>query len=290
MTNGVEAVLRQIDDWPVPHVAVVVTGPVGVLAERGDINRVFRLASITKLLVAYACLIAHEEGVLDLDGPAGPAGSTVRHLLAHASGLGFDDAVPPSPVGRRRSYSNPGFERLGELLATATAMPVADYVREGILDPLEMTSTELRGSPAHGARGSAADLARFARELLRPTLVSADLLAEAVHVQFPGLSGVQPGLGRLDPLDWGLGFDLRSTKHPSWMGESAGAATFGHFGGSGTFLWVDPVLDRAAVALADREFDEWALAAWIPLNDALLAALRERAPSETPPEAPHVRQ
>src|SRR5262249_44429831 len=154
------------DDWPVPHVAVVVTAPDAVLAERGDTDRVFRLASITKLLVAYACLIAHEEGVLDFDAPAGPPGSTVRHLLAHASGLGFDDAVPPSPVGRRRAYSNPGFERLGDVLAAATGMPVADYVREGILQPLGMTSTELRGSPAYGARGSASDLARFARELL----------------------------------------------------------------------------------------------------------------------------
>jgi CubicO group peptidase (beta-lactamase class C family) len=75
-------------------------------------------------------------------------------------------------------------------------------------------------------------------------------------------------------MDWGLGFDLRSTKEPSWMGETAGPASFGHFGGSGTFLWVDPVLDRACVALAEREFDEWALAAWIPFNDALLAELR----------------
>ena len=58
------------------------------------------------------------------------------------------------------------------------------------------------------------------------------------------------------------------------MGKAANPATFGHFGGSGTFLWVDPDLDRAAVALADREFDEWALAAWIPFNDALLAELR----------------
>ena len=108
------------------------------------------------------------------------------------------------------------------------------------------------------------------------TLVEPALLAEAVTVQFPGLAGVHPGLGRQNPMDWGLGFDLRSTKEPSWMGETANPASFGHFGGSGTFLWVDPELDRGAVALADREFDEWALAAWIPFNDALLAELRAK--------------
>ncbi len=112
-------------------------------------------------------------------------------------------------------------------------MPVAEYLREGIFTPLGMNRTELERSPAHGAYGSAADLIRFARELLRPTLVEPPLLAEAVSVQFPGLAGVQPGLGRQVPLDWGLGFDLRGTKEPSgWArrrsrrpsGTSAGAA------------------------------------------------------------------
>jgi CubicO group peptidase (beta-lactamase class C family) len=266
--------LALVDGWPVDHVAVVVVGPDGPLAGRGDVERSFRLASVTKLLVAYGCLIAREEGTLHLDAPAGPPGSTVRHLLAHASGLGFDDTAPVGPVGRRRAYSNPGFDRLGDALASATGMPVADYLREGIFEPLGMTATALKRSPAHGAFGTAGDMARFGQELLRPTLIAPPSLAEAVSVQFAGLAGVQPGLGRQDPLDWGLGFDLRRTKEPSWMGETANPATFGHFGGSGTFLWVDPALDRAVVALADREFDDWALAAWIPFNDALLAELR----------------
>ena len=266
--------LELIDAWPVPHAGVVVVGPDGAIARRGDTARVFRLASVTKLFVVYACLIAVQEGVLDLDAPAGPEGATVRHLLAHASGLGFDGTMSPSPVGRRRIYSNPGFERLGESLAAATAITVADYLREGIFDPLGMTATELRGSPAYGARGTADDLGRFACELLRPTLVERSLLAEAVTVQFPGLAGVQPGLGPQDPLDWGLGFDLRDSKDPSWMGETANRGSFGHFGGTGTFVWVDPDLARATVALVDREFDEWALAAWVPFNDALLAELR----------------
>ena len=129
--------------------------------------------------------------------------------------------------------------------------------------------------PAYGARGSVDDLARFVTELHPPDARRArSSLAEAVSVQFPGLSGVQPGLGRQDPLDWGLGFDLRSTKEPSWMGETAGPATFGHFGGSGTFLWVDPVLERA-VRRADRPRVRRVGARGVdPFNDALLAELR----------------
>ena len=110
--------LALVDDWPVEDAAVLVVGPDGPIAARGDLERTYRLASVTKLFVAYACLIAWQEGVLDLDAPAGPPGATVRHLLAHASGLGFDDTVPASPVGRRRAYSNPGFERLGDIVFT----------------------------------------------------------------------------------------------------------------------------------------------------------------------------
>ena len=60
-----------------------------------------------------------------------------------------------------------------------------------------------------------------------------------VSVQFPGLAGVLPDHGRFDPLDWGLGVQL-NTRPPSWMGTRTSPRTFGHFGGSGTFLWVDP--------------------------------------------------
>ena len=78
------AALDALDDWPVPAVAAAVVAPGGVLATHGDIEQEFVLASVTKPLVARAAQIAVEEGVVDLDTPAGPPGATVRHLLAHA--------------------------------------------------------------------------------------------------------------------------------------------------------------------------------------------------------------
>ncbi len=48
---------------------------------------------------------------------------------------------------------------------------------------------------------------------------------------------------------------------------------FGHFGGSGTFLWVDPVAKVACCALTTREFGEWAKVAWPVLSDAVLAEI-----------------
>ncbi|WP_293217923.1 serine hydrolase, partial [Mycolicibacterium sp.] len=74
--------LDLIADWPVSAASAAVVGPTGMLASRGDLTRPYRLASVTKPLVARAVQLAVEEGVVDLDTPAGPPGSTIRHLLA----------------------------------------------------------------------------------------------------------------------------------------------------------------------------------------------------------------
>ena len=266
----------QIEAWPVPHAAAAVVVAAGAVAVAGDADRRYRWASVTKLVSALVVLIAIEEGSVELDGPAGPPGASVRHLLAHASGLPFEGEEPRSPVGRRRIYSNTGFEALAAHLAQRTGMPFVDYVREAVLEPLGMTASTLdpdepHGAAAAGGYGPLRDLVRFAQELLRPRLVAAETLAEATAVAFPGLDGVLPGYGRQQPCDWGLGFELRDGKSPHWTGTRNSPRTFGHFGGSGTFLWVDPERDLAVVCLTDREFGEWALESWPALSDAVLA-------------------
>jgi CubicO group peptidase (beta-lactamase class C family) len=265
--------LEHIDAWPVPIATAAVVAPDGVVAVRGPSDLVLRWASVTKLFTAYALLIAAEEGVLDLDEPAGPPGATVRHLLAHASGLPFEGELPIARPGERRIYSNAGFDLLGELLAARAEMPFAAYLQAAVLDPLGLGGTELRARPSEGLHGPLVDLAAFGRELLAPTLVAPETLAEATEVAFPGLVGVLPGLGRQEPNDWGLGFELRDAKRPHWTGSRNSPRTFGHFGGAGTFLWVDPEARVACACLTDREFDDWALEAWPPLADAVLAEL-----------------
>lgn len=268
---------REVDDlgplvagWPVEKVSVGVTGPDGTLAVAGDPEWVTRTASVAKLLVGMTALVAVEEETVELDGPAGPEGSTVRHLLAHASGLAFDGDQTIARPGRRRIYSNTGIERFADHLAARAGMPFEEYLRAGVLEPLGMGRTELRGSPAHAVWSTVSDLLAFCRELLRPTLVSGATLAEAVRPQFPDLGGVLPDIGRFDPNPWGLTFEIRDGKDPHWTGRRNSSATFGHFGGTGTFLWVDPEAGLATVALTDRDFGSWALEAWPPFSDALL--------------------
>jgi CubicO group peptidase (beta-lactamase class C family) len=262
--------LRQVDKWGADHAAAVVLRSGDTADTHGPREHVFRWASITKLLTAYAALLAAEEGVIDLDEPAGPEGSTVRHLLAHASGLPFHEDGPTSRVGQRRVYSNVGYETLADHIVARADMPFDAYLAAGVLRPLGMNA-ELRGSAASELYGTLDDLAAFARELQRPKLVAPETLAEATTVQFPGLAGVLPDLGRFDPLDWGLGFELRDAKQPHWTGTRNSPRTFGHFGGSGTFLWVDPEPGLALGVLTDHEFGEWAKAAWPVLSDAVLA-------------------
>lgn len=227
---------------------------------------------MTKLLSAYAALVALEEGIVRLDDEAGPPGATLEHLLSHASGLSFADRnVVLARPGARRIYSNAGFEVLAEHLAAAAGMPFSRYLAEAVLEPLGLATTRLEGSPAAGARSSAGDVAAFAVELLAPRLVAPETLGRAVTVAFPGLAGVLPGFGRMAPCDWGLGFELRDAKAPHWTAPSCSPGTFGHFGQSGTFCWVDPAARCALVVLTDRPFGPWAKRAWPALGEAVLA-------------------
>ncbi|MER7763584.1 serine hydrolase domain-containing protein [Streptomyces sp. NPDC097619] len=266
--------LRIIENWPVPTAAAAVVRADGTLAgQHGPVDHRFPLASVTKLLTAYAVLVAFEEGAVELDEPAGPEGSTVRHLLAHTSGLAFDEHRVTAPPGERRLYSNAGFEVLGDHLTKVTDIPFAEYLHQAVLEPLGMTATTLEGSPARDGVSTVSDLVRFAAELQAPRLLDARTVAAATSVVHPGLKGVLPGYGHQVPNDWGLGMEIRDGKSPHWTGLRSSPRTFGHFGQSGTFLWVDPDARAACVALTDRAFGPWAAEVWTPFTDAVLTEL-----------------
>jgi CubicO group peptidase (beta-lactamase class C family) len=275
--------LHLVTDWPVEHVtAVVVTA--GGTETIGDTERVYRLASLTKPMVAWAVMVGVEEGIVGLDAALrfthAPDGVTMRHLLSHASGFGFDGDQPIAPPARRRIYSNTGIERAAEELAGAARMTFEEYVREAVWEPLGMSTTKLDGSPAHGARGSSGDAALFVAEMLRPRLLAPETYRDVISTQFDGLAGIVPDVGRFDPCPWGLGVEIRGDKSPHWTGRANSPRTFGHFGGSGTMMWVDPSIDAGVVCLTDRPFDQWrdeALVLWPRFSDAVVAERRAAA-------------
>lgn len=259
-----------IGRWPVDQVAVGVAGHERSLGFGGDSDWVAPIASVSKLLTTYAGLVAIEEETIFLDEAAGPEGATVRHLLSHSSGLAFDTHDALASPGSRRIYSNSGIEQFATHLENRAGMPFAEYLTQAVIEPLGMSSTVLDGSPAHGMHSSVSDLCKFAMELFSPKLISSRTLEEATRAQFPDLRGVLPGLGSFDPNPWGLGFEIRANKRPHWTGATNSEQTFGHFGGSGTFLWVDPSRDLACVVLTDRPFGDWALEEWPRFSDAVI--------------------
>ena len=243
----------------------------GNLHTHGDLARTVRIASVSKLYTAWATMIAVEDGTTSLDAPVGQEGCTVRHLLSHAGGYSFDGVNPITSPERKRIYSNTGIEILAEHVAERAGMSFADYLQEAVCTPLGLSSTSLEGSPAKDVVSNVSDCAKFTAELRRPTLLAKDTVRSMTTVHFPQLEGVVPGLGRFDPCPWGLGPEIRGTKAPHWTAPHGSAATWGHFGGTGTFLWVDPVADVACVMLSNREFTEWGLEYWPAFNDAVLA-------------------
>ncbi len=270
--------LDLLDDWPVGHAAAAVVGPAGTLAGHGDTRRGFFLASVTKPLVARAVQVAVEEGAVELDTAAGPPGATVRHLLAHASGLSMHSEKIMAKPGTRRVYSNYGFSVLAETVQQETGIEFGRYLSEAVFEPLGMATTRLDGGVAaagFGVTSTVADLVAFAGDLLVPATVSAQLHSEAITVQFPGLNGVLPGYGVQRPNDWGLGFEIKAGKSPHWTGVSNSPRSYGHFGQSGTLIWADPVAQLALVVLTDRDFGDWAKPLWPVLADTVLAEYRQ---------------
>jgi CubicO group peptidase (beta-lactamase class C family) len=269
--------------WPVAHAALAVVSPDGVLARDGDTGHRFWLASVTKPLAGLATLVAVQEGALELDvelagQPGWPAelaellpGATLRHVLAHASGLAPDRLGRVAAMGTRRIYSNIGFDLIGELVTAATEIPFASYLAEAVFHPLGMASAVLDGSPAKDGWASVDDLVPVLAELLTPgRLLDSSVLAEASSMQFPGLPGVLPGYGGQRDNAWGLGFEIRADKQPHWTSAENSPVTYGHFGQGGTMFWIDPVAQLGLVALADERFGDWAIEAWPALSTDVL--------------------
>jgi CubicO group peptidase (beta-lactamase class C family) len=257
-------------DWPCETLAAGVLAPDGSVHTHGDVDHRFPLASVTKILTAMAIHLAVEERTLALADVHDDDGATLADLLGHASGIAADGERLDHP-GRRRIYSNAGYERAANALALAAEMPFGDYLTEGVFEPLDIPSTKLVGSAAHGAESTVGDLLSFLRGfrgLLAPSTI------ETMTTPYlPELIGVLPGYGRQTPNTWGLGPEIRGRKSPHWTGSLNSAATWGHFGAAGTFVWVDPVAATSMIVLTDRDFGEWAIPRWPSVSDAVLTEL-----------------
>lgn len=243
------------------------------LISTGESHREFPLASVTKLLTTWATLVAVDRGMLSLDAPIripnASALVTLRQLLAHAAGVPREAGGPVRTPGAIRQYSNYGMEIAAGQVEEATGVSFGEWLGDRVVAPLGMSGTLLRGSPAWGGYSTISDLQRFGREVLRPTLVSAELSAEAFRPQFPELAGRVPGYHTFTPCPWGLGFEIRGAKD-HWLAPPMSEATCGHFGVSGSYLWVDHARGVGAAFLGEEPFGQWHQENWGRLNGAII--------------------
>ncbi len=251
-------------------------------------------ASVTKLITTLAVLTAAEDGYFALKSTVGEYSLEVQDLLCHASGLATGNPggreliepqkVEPSvPAGTRRIYSNIGFELLGFLLERETKVSLKDYCREKIFTPLGIIDSRYDEDLLAGARGAAFGLvtsteqmATVASAFVHPILISDGSLERVTQPCYPELAGILPGFGRMVPNPWGEGPEIRGNKSPHWTGSVVSPQTFGHFGQSGTFLWIDPVSHFFAVFAGTKPFGLWAVRRWPVLNDAINVLLSSR--------------
>lgn len=148
-------------------------------------RHLFRVASHSKTFTATAVLQLVERGSLRLDDPiaqwlpflrASPlAEATVQDLLTHGAGvvrdgrdgdywqlhrafpdeaalraIGLDDA-DVLPISDRFKYSNVGYSLVGMVIAAASGQPYNAYVREHIVDRLQLADTGPEYDPARAA-------------------------------------------------------------------------------------------------------------------------------------------
>jgi CubicO group peptidase (beta-lactamase class C family) len=258
-------------------VAFGVTDANGVVLEYGNPISVYRIASVTKILTSLCVLLAVSEGAITLQDEIGVNGAKLFHLLSHTSGISFDtEKIVLAPPETRRIYSNAGIEIAAGYVEQAVSADLSSYMQKHLLDPLAMKSTYVDGSYAKDGISVLHDLLNLAQELLGQKLLP-NLVHDGIsQVCCPGLAGVLPGFGRQNPCDFSLGAEIKGSKSPHWTGANNSPGTFGHFGQSGCFIWVDRSAGLACVYLGKNSFGEVHKKLWPHLSDLVLSISGDR--------------
>ncbi len=93
----------------------------------------------------------------------------------------------------------------------------------------------------------------FAAELLAPTLIAAETAQRATRPHLGDLDGRPARLRTAGSEPVGSRTrDPRGEVSRTGPAPSNSPETFGHFGQSGTFVWIDPSIDRACVVVTDE--------------------------------------
>ena len=196
----------------------------------------------------------------------GRPGSTVRHLLAHASGLAFDDATvvsaagagrgstptPGSTCSARRSWPRPGGRSATSLRRLAPRAARDDRV------------AARRAAPRRGSSGRCATSRRSAASCSCPRCCPPGSSAAARRGRVPrACAASSRASGSRTPTTGGSGFEIRGRKSPHWTGQRQLAARrSGTSGGAARSCGSTRSPGSRSSCLTDRPFGAWAGEAW----------------------------
>ncbi len=259
-------------------------------------------------------LLTHTSGLPQDVGPeilaAFTPGSGTAALLKN-----YYRSAQAVPVGSKVEYSNVGYGMLGLVIEAASGQSYPAFLRERLFAPAGMSDAYLAPpesvypriahvdgvsdpggqyerynsryartltDPGGSVIATAADVATFYQMFLdggkahgRPLLAPATArLMTTNHTA--GLRGGIEGFMTWAECAWGLGFDLRGTKHPHFSGEFTSARTFAHAGVAGTFAWADPEHDLVCVMLGNHLLSNlWNQPRWSRYSSAVCAAVTD---------------
>lgn len=301
----------------------------------------FLMASITKPVVYMAAMILVERGKLNLTDAVtryvpefvahGKGAVLVSHLFTHTSGL---PDMPPGnaelrrkhsdlkafyaaaakettlqfPPGTNVSYQSCGTIVVADIVERLSGLPVAEFVKREIFDPLGMASTRLGlggldrervvrvqiqdymvgtdfgwnsrywqdlGAPWGGMFSTPADFATVLHLLLNGGAVGGVRILSPASVRMMTTNRLDDYADLPEPLrrtqPWGLGWRLNHPGTPGSWSDLLGRDVFGHTGATGTLAWADPRTGGFAVLLTNalREKQPWRL---VHLSNAVAAA------------------
>jgi len=287
----------------------------------GKAERVHIVASVTKPVAATSLLLLVERGRVSLSDPVqkylpefrGAQKEKVRvgDLLSHVSGL---PGHLPEDLDLRRSqatlaeftkrslttpllfaprssfqYSNIAILLAGEIAERVSGMPLRDFLKKELFDPLGMKDSSLGlggrsiqdtawcqgistsfkdpedekrfgantpywrdiGHPWGGMHSTARDLGVFLQLFLNDGIYDGKRILTAATVQ---AMTSDRNAGVASP--WGWGWSLKRSPIANTFGDRASERTYGHVGATGTVIWADPERDLACVILTTRAWDE----------------------------------
>jgi CubicO group peptidase (beta-lactamase class C family) len=181
------------------------------------------------------------------------------------------------PPGTRVNYQSMGILMLAEVVHQVSGVTLADFLAKEVFGPLEMNDTALGmqgprreriahvrvpaalekedwnwntpywhglGVPWGGLITSPGDFANFCQMMLNGGILGKTRILSPASVramtsnQLAAMPRVPEEDRRCKP--WGLGWRLNWPAHSANFGDLLGPRTFGHWGATGTLVWIDP--------------------------------------------------